>query len=310
MGTIHPGIDGADGRPVRPDALDGVAASSSAGLTFAGDPRCVDADIVIPVYNEQVELGSSIITLVTYLRGLAGGRAFSWQVVIADNASSDNTWRLACSLAEAYPGEVRAVRIDRKGRGHALKRAWGTSRARVLAYMDVDLSTDIEQTPDLVLPVLDGEVDVCFGSRLLPESRVTRCAKREFISRTYNRMLQGYLGVSFRDAQCGFKAVSAEAGRLLLPCIADDEWFFDTELLFLSELTGLAMREVPVRWVEDAGSTVRIADTVRKDLAGMYRLKHGARTPGPAGARGRGATGEAGAGTVWAAARKKDAGAL
>lgn len=262
------------------DVADASVASAEQTPELAGAPRDVDADIVIPVYNEQAELGSSIITLVEYLRSLENGwSAFSWQLVIADNASSDNTWKLACALADAYPGEVRAMRIGRKGRGHALKQAWGVSRARVLAYMDVDLSTDVTQTPDLILPVLDGAADVCLGSRLLPESRVTRSAKREFISRTYNRMLKAYLGVGFSDAQCGFKAISAEAGKLLLPCIADDEWFFDTELLFLADLTGLAMREVPVRWVEDAGTTVHIVDTVRKDLAGMYRLKHGAPAP-------------------------------
>lgn len=241
---------------------------------FAGEPKPVDADIVIPVYNEEVELGSSIMILVEHLRTLESlSSPITAQVVIADNASSDRTWGLACSLAEAFPSYVRAVRIPEKGRGRALKTAWLSSLAKALAYMDVDLSTDIKHIPSLIRPILDGTADISFGSRLMAQSDVQRCAKREFISRTYNRMLQGYLGVTFHDAQCGFKAISNEAAHALLPQVKDNEWFFDTELLVLGERMGIAMSEFPVCWKEDPSSTVHIIDTVRKDLAGMRRLK-------------------------------------
>lgn len=251
---------------------------------FAGKPQAIDADIVIPVYNEEVELGSSIMILVEQLKTLELlPDPITAQAVIADNASSDKTWNLACSLTEAFPTYVRAIRIPEKGRGRALKTAWLSSQARALAYMDVDLSTDILQIPELLRPILDGEVDLSFGSRLMAQSQVERCPKREFISRTYNCMLQNYLGVSFHDAQCGFKALSAEAAHALLPCVEDNEWFFDTELLVLGERMGIAMNEFPVRWKEDPSSTVHIIDTVRKDLAGMRRLKaeerQGGKTP-------------------------------
>lgn len=241
---------------------------------FAGNPQAIDADIVVPVYNEEVELGSSIVILVEELKTLEClPNPITAQIVIADNASSDRTWNLACSLAETFPAYVRAVRIPEKGRGRALKTAWLSSNARALAYMDVDLSTDIKQIPQLLYPILEGTADLSFGSRLMTQSQVTRCPKREFISRTYNHMLQSYLDVSFRDAQCGFKAISAEAAHALLPYVEDNEWFFDTELLVLAERLGIAMEEFPVRWEEDPHSTVHIADTVRKDLAGMRRLK-------------------------------------
>ncbi len=248
--------------------------TAPAHALFAGEPKPVDADIVIPVYNEEVELGSSIMILVEHLRTLESlPSPITAQVVIADNASSDRTWGLACSLAEAFPSYVRAVRIPEKGRGRALKTAWLSSLAKALAYMDVDLSTDIKHIPSLIRPILDGTADISFGSRLMAQSDVQRCPKREFISRTYNRMLQGYLGVTFHDAQCGFKAMSNEAAHALLPQVKDNEWFFDTELLVLGERMGIAMSEFPVCWKEDPSSTVNIVDTIRKDLAGMRRLK-------------------------------------
>ena len=259
-----------------PAFAQGSPALACDGLLFAGQPRAVDVDVVVPVYNEQAQIGSTVLMLVERLRELAARETpVSAQVVVADNASSDRTWEIATRLVELFGDEVRAIRISEKGRGRALKLAWGSSLAHVRAYMDVDLSTDIAQIDELVDPILQGRAAVSFGSRLLPDSQVQRCVKREFISRCYNRMLQGYLRVNFRDAQCGFKAISAGTAQILLPQVVDDEWFFDTELLYLAERAGLPMHEFAVRWREDAGSTVHIADTVRKDLAGMYRLKCG-----------------------------------
>lgn len=239
-----------------------------------GEPRKVDADIVIPVYNEQEQLASSTFALMNHLTASqAEGYAFTWQIVIADNASTDRTWDIAIRLAGQYPDRVRAVRIARKGRGRALKLTWGESRARTVAYMDVDLSTDIRLTGVLIGSLLYGGADISFGCRLFDESDVTRCAKREFISRTYNGILRTALGAGFHDAQCGFKAMTVPAARHLLPYIQDDEWFFDTEMLLLAQATNMRMYEFPVRWIEDPGSTVNIPDTVVKDLRGMWRMR-------------------------------------
>ncbi|WEV67693.1 glycosyltransferase [Bifidobacterium sp. ESL0769] len=249
-----------------------------------GKPAYVDADIVIPVYNEREQLTDSVLALMRFLSSPRHSRfpsqsqpsyfpLYSWNIVIADNASTDDTWPIAVSLARQYPKFVRAIRIPAKGRGRALKLAWGESHAKVRAYMDVDLSTDIRLTDVLINSILNGGAEVASGCRLLDESHVTRSAKREFISRSYNVLLRATLGVTFEDAQCGFKAISAEAAKFLLPKIQDNEWFFDTELLTLAQTCNLPTYIFPVRWVEDAGTTVDIPDTVRKDLEGIKRMR-------------------------------------
>ena len=241
---------------------------------YYGSPEPVDADIVIPIYNEEVQLANSVSTLCSFLdRHARDLTPFSWNIVIADNASTDASWRIAKSLCDWCPNQVRALHLARKGRGYALKQAWLSSRAAVVAYMDVDLSTDIGSTGSLILPLLQGGADIAFGSCLMPQSQVTPPPKREFISRTYNLMLRSYLAVSFHDAQCGFKAITAQAAHAPLPQVKDDEWFFDTELLVCAQQAGMTMLELPVRWVEDAGSTVDIPDTVKKDLEGMHRVR-------------------------------------
>src|SRR6202789_3083348 len=183
----------------------------------------VDVDIVVPVKNEEHDLEPSVTRLVEHLRGAF---PFSARVTIADNGSTDGTWPAACALEARYP-EVRAIHLDIPGRGRALHQIWSSSDAEVLAYMDVDLSTDLNALLPLVAPLLSGHSDVAIGSRLARGSRVVRGPRREVISRGYNLLLHASLGTGFSDAQCGFKAIRREQARVLLPLTTDPSWFFE-----------------------------------------------------------------------------------
>jgi putative flippase GtrA len=231
-------------------------------------PRPPDVDIVVPVFDEEADLGPSVRRLHAYLTDTF---PFTWRITVADNASTDATPAVAATLAEELPG-VRFVRLEQKGRGRALHTVWSASDATVLAYMDVDLSTDLDALLPLVAPLLSGHSDVAIGSRLAPSARVVRGPKREVISRGYNALLRVALRVRFSDAQCGFKAVRADRARALLPLVRDTGWFFDTELLVLAERAGLRIHEVPVDWVDDPDSRVDIVATALADLRGIARL--------------------------------------
>ncbi len=225
-------------------------------------------DIVVPVYNEQTDLGPSVRRLHAYLRA---GFPFSARITIADNASTDATWAIATELAAELP-DVRAIHLPEKGRGRALRAAWLASDAAIVGYMDVDLSTDLGALLPLVAPILSGHSEVAIGSRLAPGARVVRGPKRELISRSYNRILRTVLRTRFRDAQCGFKAIRADVARRLLPAVEDEAWFFDTELLVLAERAGARIHEVPVDWTDDPDSRVDIVPTALADLRGVARL--------------------------------------
>ncbi len=227
-----------------------------------------DVDIVVPVYNEQDGLERSVRRLHRFLRD---SFPFSWRIVIADNASTDATPAIARALAEDLPG-VASLRLERKGRGRALRAAWTDSGARVVAYMDVDLSTDLRALLPLVAPLLSGHSDIAIGTRLAHGARVVRGPKRELISRAYNRVLHMVLRARFSDAQCGFKAVRADAAASLLDDVRDDGWFFDTELLVLAQRRGLRIHEVPVDWIDDPDSRVDVVSTALTDLRGVARL--------------------------------------
>jgi putative flippase GtrA len=228
----------------------------------------LDVDVVVPVYNEQAALEDSIRRLHGFL---SESFPVTWRIVIADNASTDGTPLLAAALADELDG-VTHLRLERKGRGLALREAWSRSDARVVSYMDVDLSTDLRGLLPLVAPLLSGHSDVAIGSRLARGAEVVRGPKRELISRTYNTILHATLRVRFTDAQCGFKAITRGAAAQLLPQIRDDGWFFDTELLVLAGRAGLRIHEVPVDWVDDPDSRVDIVHTAIEDLKGVARL--------------------------------------
>jgi glycosyltransferase involved in cell wall biosynthesis len=226
-------------------------------------------DLVIPVHDEERVLEPNIELLLDYLRREF---PFACRVVVVDNASTDSTGSIAELLSARNP-ELRAVRLDRKGRGLALKSAWGTSAADVVAYMDVDLSTNLESFLPLVAPLMSGHSEVAIGTRLAHHAHVRRRLKREVLSRTYNGLIHAMFRVGFSDAQCGFKAIRADVARCLLPLVQDDGWFFDTELLLLAERNGMRVHEVPVDWIEDLDSRVDLLPTVAGDLAGLWRMR-------------------------------------
>ncbi|MBW9215023.1 bifunctional glycosyltransferase family 2/GtrA family protein [Mumia sp. zg.B53] len=231
-------------------------------------------DIVVPVLNEAHVLERSVRRLRNYLDAEV---PYASRVVIADNGSTDGTAEVAERLA-ATVHDVELVRIPERGRGRALATVWSQSRATVVAYMDVDLSTDLGALMPLVAPLLSGHSDVAIGTRLRRGARVVRGVKREVLSRGYNVILRTVLGARFSDAQCGFKAVRTDVAQALLPYVEDTGWFFDTELLVLAERAGLRIAEVPVDWVDDSDSRVAIGSTVRDDLLGVGRMVRGLTT--------------------------------
>ena len=228
-------------------------------------------DIVIPVLNEEQALENSIETLMSFCEENIG--AYDWVITVADNGSTDQTLQIAQTLSKKY-SKVQYIRLEERGRGRALKKAWAQSGSKILAYMDVDLSTDLSSLPDCLDALNNSKAEIAIGSRLLSGSHVVgRSFKREFISRSYSLLFRMMFMVSFRDAQCGFKVVSKKVVEDVVPLVKNNNWFFDTELLILAEKNGYPILEVPVRWVDDPLSKVNIMKTAIEDIKGLMRLR-------------------------------------
>lgn len=225
--------------------------------------------IALPVYNEEEQLEKSVVALSNFIKNQT---QYDWKIFIADNASTDNTSEIARRLAEQNE-HVNYVRISEKGRGRALRKIWSEFEYDIGCYMDIDLSTNLDALPKLIETTDSGPADITIGSRLIPDARVKRNFKREIISRIYNRIIHIMFNPSFKDAQCGFKAIRYSTAKKLLPLIENTNWFFDTELLLLADHYKYAIFEIPVEWIDDLGTTVNIFKTAIEDMRGLKRMK-------------------------------------
>lgn len=226
-------------------------------------------DVVVPVLNEAHVLERSIARLYAFLSEAV---PYDWRIIVAENGSTDGTAEVAERLAQRFP-RLELLVIGQRGRGRALRASWGRPRADIVCYTDVDLSTELEALPKLFRALIDEGYDVAVGSRLAPGARTTRSWKREVISRAYNLILRLALKVHFSDAQTGFKAITREVADRVLPLVRDQSWFLDTELLVLSERLGYRIADIPVRWIEDDDSRVKIVRTAWEDLKGVARVR-------------------------------------
>ncbi len=226
-------------------------------------------ELVIPVLNEAHVLERSVSSIRNHLQERF---PFPASLLIADNGSTDGTGEVADELAARW-SDVNVLKISLPGRGRALREAWTKSDADIVAYTDVDISTDLKALEPLCRGIWEEGFDLGTGSRLMKASEVTRGFKRDTISRLYNLLVKAVLFTRFSDAQCGFKAVSRRVADEVVPLIADDAWFFDTELLAVSEKLGYRIKDEPVRWIDDEDSRVRILKTAWEDIKGVLRVR-------------------------------------
>jgi len=226
--------------------------------------------VVIPVYNEEAALRESVEKLREFLSEYMN--KYNWEIVVANNASTDSTQDIAKKLSRKY-SDVSYINLKQKGRGRALRKAWTHTKADIVSYMDVDLSTDLEAFPVLIEALAFRGYDVATGSRLMSGSRTKRGIRREILSRGYNLIVKTILGTKITDVQCGFKAATGKAARELAPLVKDNNWFFDTELLIVAEKKGYRIFETPVTWDEDLHSKVKIFSTVYDYLRDVARLR-------------------------------------
>lgn len=233
------------------------------------------ADIILPAYNEEECIEDSVSKSYNFCKNHL--QDYDWKIIVADNNSNDNTLKLAKELSKKYD-RVTYNYIDKKGRGRSLVKVWGESDADICAYMDIDLSTDLKHVPEMLDAIYKKGYDLAVGSRNLPESDVIdRGLKRTIISKGYILVLKLLTWTDISDAQCGFKAISKKAKDKLLKVMNPDNWrgsawFFDTELLIIAKKAGYKVIDIPVKWIDDPGSTVHIVQDAIEDLRGIWRL--------------------------------------
>lgn len=233
--------------------------------------------IIIPAYNEAERLGDSLKQILAYLER-ANPNA---EVIVVDDGSSDATAAVAETVfAEKPQIAARAIRYEQnRGKGFAVRTGLLAARGEIALFSDADLSTPIEETAKLVEPIAQGEADVTFGSRALDRSLIGTHQpwRREQSGKVFNMIVRAATGLPFWDTQCGFKAFRLSVFRPLLGVMKIDRFGFDVEFLFVANLAGLKLREIPVRWNHCDGTKVNVFRDSRRMFAEVRQIRSNAK---------------------------------
>lgn len=232
-------------------------------------------DITIPVLNEEATLRQNVLLLHSFLQKHYPSKN-QWQIVIADNGSTDKTMEIAQQMEQEFP-KIKYLKVPDRGVGLALKTSWGQSKADMVGYMDLDLATDLKHFLEAYQIIVQKGYDVVYATRLHRKSKVIgRTLKREITSRVFNLLLKFYLGNRFSDGMCGFKFLKRKHFENLHHGGArNNGWFFSTELLTVAEWQNLNIYELPVKWTDDVSSSrVKILPLAMRYLKSMQVLKN------------------------------------
>lgn len=236
--------------------------------------------LALPTHNEELIIVETIESVLAAMK-----RYFpndDWEVVVADNGSTDRTGELVRGLQTTEP-RLRLWSTSAAGKGPAIRSVWSASDADYLVFMDADLSTELACLPALLEAL--NHADLAVGCRFAPHAHVKRSWFRERASRMYNASARAFIGVRTRDLQCGFKAIRLQTAQDLLPRTHDNGWFFDTELILWAERHGYRVAEIPVTWVETRHarrkSTVKFFQTSWNGLVHLWKLRQSLRSAQP-----------------------------
>lgn len=217
----------------------------------------IEVSAVIPVYNDLPALKVAIPASIEALSQITD----SFEILVAEDGSTDGSAEYVRAIEQTDP-RIHLLHSDQRlGRGRALNRAFTAARGTIVCYYDVDLATDMQHLSEVIDAIREG-FDIATGSRLLPESDIVRTGDREIASRGYNLLVRTILGSKQYDHQCGFKAFNRARLLPLLDKVDDMHWFWDTEVLVRGARAGYRIREIPVRWRQGPGTTVRRKDVV------------------------------------------------
>ncbi len=230
--------------------------------------------IVIPAFNEEARLGSTLEKILAYL----DGRRLAGEIVLVDDNSGDATFSVATRFSDDHglADRMQILRSSRnQGKGFSIRRGMQAARGAFALMTDADLSSPIEELEKLEREVINGPRDIAFGSRAIEGSVVAihQSWFRENSGKIFNRFVRLITGLPFRDTQCGFKLFKMSNCRALFEKQRLSRFGFDVELLYIARKWGLSMQEVPVLWRHASGSKVRFATDAPRMLLDLFAIR-------------------------------------
>jgi Glycosyltransferases involved in cell wall biogenesis len=212
--------------------------------------------VVIPCFIEATRIGETLRLTLDYL----ATNAPESELIVVNDGSTDATAAIARAQLKDAKIETRLLEnFPNRGKGAAVRSGLLAARKPIGLFFDADLSTPLGETPKLIEPIANNEIDIALGSRALDRGLIGihQPWRREQAGRAFNLLVRLATGLPFWDTQCGFKAFRLDVCRPILEAARLDGFAFDVELLYLAQRAGLRIREIPVRWNHAEGSKVQ-----------------------------------------------------
>jgi dolichyl-phosphate beta-glucosyltransferase len=227
--------------------------------------------VILPAFDEARRLPKYLDSIRACL-GQNSGQ--SYEVIVVDDGSRDETGAFVLDLAEQWPQLRLLQHAENRGKGAAVRTGIMAAVGDLLLFADADGATPFAEYARLAAAIADG-ADVAVGSRLAwdPVIRRSRRWYRGLLGRLFASAARHMLRISVHDTQCGFKMFRAAAGRRLFSALAESSYLFDLEILVLAQRFGLRVVEVPIHWQEMSGGHFRPFRELPRIVAGLWRLR-------------------------------------
>jgi len=223
--------------------------------------------VVIPAYNEAKRIEPTLKKIMAFL----GSRFNKYEIIVVDDCSKDNTSKV---VARFKNKNLRVLRNKKnKGKGFSVKRGILNSKYSLVLFSDSDLATPIEELDKFMK--LIKKYDIVIASRNLKESdiRIKQPFFRQFMGKTFPLLVNLITGVGFKDTQCGFKLFKTKIAKKIVKQQTFERFSFDVEILFIARKMGCKIKEAPVVWIDQEGSTVSPIKDSFKMLIDLFKIR-------------------------------------
>ena len=230
--------------------------------------------IIIPAYNEEQRLGSTLVDTFDYLTA----QDYTSEIIVVDDGSSDQTVKISESFQARTNEKIKLLVLKNpgnRGKGYAVRNGMLHASGEVHLFMDADLATPLDQIPKVINPILNHEYDVVFGSRAISESviEVEQSILRRLRGRGGNLLIRLMTGMNISDTQCGFKAFRRQASQTIFPLQQIEGFGFDPEVLFIANKQGWKWKETPVVWRHIEGSKVTMLSASLEVFGDVFKIR-------------------------------------
>jgi glycosyltransferase involved in cell wall biosynthesis len=223
---------------------------------------------VIPAFNEEMRLESSVKILLKFLKKHFGK---NFEVIISEDGSTDKTYQIALMISKKF-SNVKVIKNRHIGKGHAIVKGFEHANGDIVGFVDADLSTDINFLPEVIEKIKNG-ADISIGSRYVEGNRIVkRTFGRWFVSKLYNLLIQIIFSSKIKDHQCGFKFFKKNSVMKLIKKVKNKKFVWDSELLIRAQREGYRIAEVPVNWTEKKGGQLKISKGIIQMLIDALKL--------------------------------------